>query len=174
MNEILEILKYTLPSIILFITVFILFRMFLNNEENIRKSARSIKNFRFTTPMKLQAYERAVLLLERISPESIILRVNRPGMTARQMQQELISTVRAEFEHNLSQQIYMSPQAWEMVKSAKSNLIKLINTCAENVEPETPSFNLSKAILESVMEMGEHPTSQALDFVKKEAATYLV
>jgi hypothetical protein len=174
MQEVFEILKYTLPSLILFLTVFILFRMFLKNEEKSRRARVSMKNYKFITPVKLQAYERAVLRLERVPPESLLLRVNRPGMTTRQLQQELTTTVRAEFEHNLSQQIYMSPQAWEMVKSARSNLIKLINSSAENIEPDAPSFNLSKTILETVMSMNAHPTAQALDFIKKEAGTYLV
>ena len=93
-------------------------------------------------------------------------------MTSRQMQTELLSTIRAEFEHNLSQQIYVSSEAWELVKSAKSNIIKLINTAADNVDPESPAFNLSKAILESVMSLDKQPTAIAIDFIKKEAEKY--
>lgn len=167
-NDILETLKYILPSLVVFAMALTVILLFFRNEEKRRKAEVSLKNYKFITPLRLQAYERIVLLLERISPESLIMRVNRPGMTARQLQSELIANIRAEFEHNLSQQIYISPEAWELVKSARSNLIKLINSAADNIEPDGPSFNLSKAILEAVMSMDKQPTTIAIDYIKRE------
>jgi hypothetical protein len=172
MTDVLEILKYVIPSLVVFLTAILVMQAFLKREDSRRKLEVSLKNYKTITPIRLQAYERVVLFLERISPESLIMRVNRQGMTAKQMQTELINSIRAEFEHNLSQQVYISNEAWEFVKSARGNLIKLINTCAENVNPEAPAFNLSKAILETVMGMDKQPTNQAIDFIKKEMQTY--
>jgi len=171
-NDWLDVLKYVLPSLVVFLTIVVFLSFYMKNENQNRKATTTLKNYKFVTPIRLQAYERLVLLLERISPESLILRINRQGMTSRQMQTELLSTIRAEFEHNLSQQIYVSSEAWELVKSAKSNIIKLINTAADNVDPESPAFNLSKAILESVMSLDKQPTAIAIDFIKKEAEKY--
>jgi len=120
----------------------------------------------------MQAYERCVLFMERINPESLIMRISRPGMTSRQLQSEMISSISAEYEHNLSQQVYISSQAWELVKSARSNLIKIINTCAEKVEPEAPAIVLSKNILEFIMEMDKSPINVAIEYIKKEIKTY--
>ncbi len=98
------------------------------------------------TPLRLQAYERAILFLERISPENLIMRVNKSGFTCQQLQSELMQTIRSEFEHNLSQQIYISHGAWEMLKIARGRTIQLINSLAEKIPKDSPSINLSKAI----------------------------
>ncbi len=87
------------------------------------------------TPIKLQAYERIVLFLERISTESLIMRTVKPGMTAQQLHSALIANIRSEYEHNLSQQIYMSNEAWEMVKNAKGTVIRIINNIATKLPP---------------------------------------
>ncbi len=94
-----------------------------------------MQNSRTVTPIKLQAYERIVLFLERISLESLLLRVSSPDMSASQLHTALLNAIRNEFEHNLSQQIYMSPQAWEVVSNASSNMIKIINSEAEKMPP---------------------------------------
>jgi hypothetical protein len=166
--EIVEILKYTLPALIVLITAYLLIRMMIKNDDNRRNKEIILQNQKTITPLRLQAYERAVLLLERISLDSLILRVNRQGMTVQKLQQEMLNAIRAEFEHNLSQQIYMSPQAWEVIKNAKINTVKLINTSANQVKPGSPSIEFSTQLLEKVMEMEKSPTQVAIDFIKKE------
>jgi hypothetical protein len=109
-----------------------------------------------------------ILFLERISPESLILRINRPGNTCQQLQTELINAIRSEFEHNLSQQIYVSPGAWEMLKIARGRTIQLINMVAEKLPKDSPSINLSKAILESIVDQEKAPATDAIAFIKKE------
>jgi len=166
--EILEILKYTLPALVVLITAYLLIRLMVKNDANRRNKEIILQNQKTITPLRLQAYERAVLFLERISLESLILRVNKQGMTSQQLQGELLSAIRAEFEHNLSQQVYMSPQAWEVIKNARINIVKLINTSAGQVKPVSPSLELSTYLLEKVMEMEKPPTKVALDFIKQE------
>jgi len=171
--EILEVLKYTLPALIVFLTAYLLIHSYLKNDEKRRRHELKVANLGKITPVKLQAYERIVLFLERISPETLILRLSEPNITASQFQENLLTSIRAEFEHNLSQQIYISNKAWEVVKSAKSNIIKIINNSAEKVKPESLSFELSKVILESMMEVSKSPTTVAIEFLKKEMEVYL-
>jgi hypothetical protein len=109
-----------------------------------------------------------ILFLERISPESLIMRVNKPGYTCQQLQSELTNTIRSEFEHNLSQQLYVSAGAWEMLKIARGRTIQLINMTAEKVQKDSPSINLSKAILESIVDQERAPATDAINFIKKE------
>jgi hypothetical protein len=168
MKELLEILKYILPSVIVFFTAYYLVKKFLEEEEKKRRQEYLLKNKEQVIPLKLQAYERLTLFLERISPENLVMRVNKPGMTARQLQSELLSTIRAEFEHNLAQQIYISPKAWEMIKAARTNTIKSINIAADNLDGNSPAIDLGKAILEDLMEQDKAQTSDALIFLKKE------
>jgi len=166
--EIIEILKYTLPALIVLITAYLLIRIMIKNDGDRRNKEIILQNQKTITPLRLQAYERAILLLERISLDSLILRVNKQGMTSQKLQHEMLSAIRAEFEHNLSQQIYMSPQAWEVIKNAKINTVKLINTSATQVKPNSPSIEFSTNILEKIMEMEKSPTQVAIEFIKQE------
>lgn len=164
----LEILKYTIPSLVLFLTVFYILHSYFEDQEKKRQMKSALKNRKLITPLRLQAYERVILFLERISVESLIMRVSEGGMTSKQLHANLLATIRAEFEHNLSQQIYISDEAWEIVKSARVNTIKIISLSAEKIPDEAPYLQLSTKILQAVMEMDKTPTSVAIDFIKKE------
>jgi hypothetical protein len=168
MNQALEILKYLLPALVVFATTFYMVRKYFNDEEQKRKQQLFANNRNLTAPLRLQAYERLILFLERISPESLIIRVNKPGYTCQQLQSELTNTIRSEFEHNLSQQLYVSAGAWEMLKIARGRTIQLINMTSEKVQKDSPSINLSKAILESIVDQEKAPATDAINFLKKE------
>ncbi len=170
MNQSLEILKYLLPSLVVLGTTVFLVRSYFVNAERERKQQLYTSTQNIVTPLRLQAYERVILFLERISPESLIVRMNRTGYTCQQLQAELLNAVRSEFEHNLSQQMYLSPGAWEMVKNARGRTIQLINTQAEKIQKDLPSIHLSKAILESIVDQEKTPTTDAIAFVKSEFA----
>ena len=128
MEILYEILKIVLPAVMVLLTAWIILRNMIRNDQNKRRHELILQGARTVTPIRLQAYERIVLFLERISIESLLLRVSNPDMTVGELQTALLSAIRNEFEHNLSQQIYMSPQAWEVVKNARSNTIKIINS----------------------------------------------
>ena len=164
----LEVLKYTVPSIVLFFTVFYILHSYFEDQDKKRLMKNALKNRKLITPLRLQAYERVIMFLERISPESLILRIGQTGMTSKDLQSEILSSIRAEFDHNLSQQLYLSNEAWEMVKSARSNTIKLVNLASDQVPGNTPYIALSTHILEKIMDAETTPSSQAIDFLKKE------
>ena len=168
MEMVYEILKYTVPALVVFATAVLVLRAMIKNDEQKRNQEINIANQKTILPLRLQAYERITMFLERISPESLIMRVNKPNMTARQLQNELISTIRAEFDHNLSQQVYISHEAWEMVKKARANIIQMINTASEQIKPDASSITLSKKIMEMIMELKVTPVGTALSFIKKE------
>lgn len=165
-----DILKIILPALVVFFTAWVLLRNMIRNDQDRRRQEIVMQGARSVTPVKLQAYERIVLFLERISLESLLLRVSTPGMTAGELQSALLSTVRSEFEHNLSQQIYMSPQAWEVVRNARSSVIRLINSEAEKMKDSDPSIELSRQLLSRVMELDKEPTRVAIDFIKAEVS----
>ncbi len=172
METFLEILKYTLPSLIVFGTAYLIIKSFIDNDQKKRMIEMRLSNQKTITPIKLQAYERLTLFLERISPESMIVRVQDPKMTSGFLHQALLKVIRAEYEHNLSQQIYVSTNAWAVVKTAKENVVKLVNNSADRVDKKSPSFELSKVILETMMSNNIMPTNTAIDFLKKEVSNY--
>jgi len=166
--EILEILKYTLPALIVFFTAFFLIKYQVDLEKRRLNANMAMKNQEIITPLRLQAYERVILLLERISPDSLIMRINKSGMTSKQLHTELLKAIRAEFDHNLSQQIYLSTKTWQVVKKARQDITKLINSTAIKVESQAPSMKLSQLILESVMESEKSSSADAIEYVKRE------
>lgn len=168
MENFYDILKITIPALIVFFTAWVLLRNLIKNDQDKRRQELILQNSRTVTPIKLQAYERIVLFLERISLESLIVRVISSDMTASQLHSALLNTIRSEFEHNLSQQIYMSQQAWEVVRNARSNMIKIINTEVEKMPANSTGMALSKQLLEKIMELDKEPTRVAIDYLKGE------
>jgi hypothetical protein len=168
MNVILEILKYVLPAAIVLVTAYFMIRSFLDHETARRQLEVKGQNQKMITPVRLQAYERMVLFLERVNPESMLLRLQVPGQNSGQLHRELLSLIRAEYEHNLSQQIYMTSRAWSYIRNAKENIVKLINTAADRVRPEGPSVELAAAIIEMNMKLDPSPVMVAVEFLKEE------
>lgn len=172
MNALLEVLKYILPSLVVFATAYLLIKSFF--EDHLRRKEMEIRAIqkKDLTPLKLQAYERIVLFLERISPHSLLPRTQKIGMDASFLQNQLLSSIRSEFEHNLSQQIYISKEAWTVTKNAKENIVKIINSASDGVDSNAPAFELSKRILEKMIQMNVSPTDSAIAFLKKEVDSY--
>jgi methylthioribose-1-phosphate isomerase len=168
MEKLHDILMITIPSLMVFLAAFLAMRSMISNDQDKRRQELILQNSRTITPIKLQAYERIVLFLERISIESLVVRTNSPGMSAAQLHSALLNNIRSEFEHNLSQQIYMTQQAWEVVKNARSNTIKIINTVFEKAPENSTSLDLSRKLLEQLMEIEKEPTKTAIEYIKNE------
>lgn len=170
MEVLLDILQITVPSLLVFLTAWLLMRNMIRNDQDKRRQEIILQSGRTITPIRLQAYERIVLFLERISLESLLMRINTPGMSAAELHSALLNTIRSEFEHNLSQQIYMTQQAWEVVKNARSNSIKLINTEFEKAPEKATAMEFSRQLLGMVMQLEKEPTKTAIEYIKNEVA----
>lgn len=168
MEDFLDILKYTLPSGVVFATAFFILRAFLQNGTHKKLLELKLSNQNVVTPIRLQAYERVILLLERISPSSLIIRVAMPGMSGNQLQAALVQNVRDEFEHNLSQQIYLSSTAWDLTRNAKEEMIKLVNLAASRLNDNATATDLGSVILELSMTQDKLPVNAAIEYIKKE------
>ncbi|MFW5886377.1 MAG: hypothetical protein ACOCUL_01345, partial [Bacteroidota bacterium] len=158
MSLLIQVLIVTIPPLAVFLTAYYMLRSYFDHVQKKTEIDSKRENQQIIVPVKLQAYERLILFLERISPESLIMRVNKPGESSKQLQGEMLANIRAEFEHNLAQQIYVSAKAWEIIKSAKNNTIKIINTASDHVDPSSPSLQLSQKIIEMAMKMERTPT----------------
>ena len=168
MQEILEILKYTVPSLVVMITVFFMLKNFTSADENKYKSQQFLENNKQILPLRLQAYERLVLFLERISPESLAVRLYVSEMDAGTLQKLMVQTIRKEYEHNLSQQIYVSDNAWNVIRNAKESLINIVNLAATKVPANEKSIHLSSEILNFYNKADVSPVQTAIHFVKSE------
>ena len=169
MQALIELLKYTVPSLVVLATAYYLLKMFLEKEAEKTQMQMRLDVQKITLPVRMQAYERLVLLLERIEPAGLLVRTNLPGMNASQLQSALVQSIRAEFEHNLSQQLYVSTKAWEMVRNAREETIKRINTAAMKLAPEASSADLASLILINDIDAEQSAVKGALDLLKSEA-----
>jgi len=172
MEILFEVLLIVIPAGAVFATAFFLMHAFFNNENKrrdleIRKSSLSI-----VAPIRLQAYERIVIFLERLHPNNLVLRTNKMGMTSHQLHMELIKTVKSEYEHNISQQIYISHGAWELIKTAKEETLKLINISTSKVPENAKSQDLAGVILQIASSVEKMPSQVALEYLKREIAQY--
>ena len=101
--------------------------------------------------LQLQAYERLVILADRIAIPNLISRNSQPGLAKTDMQILLTQTIKQEFDHNLSQQIYVSADAWEAVRNLKEQNIHLINQVASILPAEANGLDLNKRLLDFVL-----------------------
>lgn len=168
-TDVLEILKYTIPSLITFLTAFTLIKLFIEGDRGKKDLELRAAHYKDSLPLRLQAYERLTLFLERITPTNLISRVNKPGMAARDLQLSLISNIRLEFEHNLSQQIYVSSPVWMMIVQVKEEIISIVNRVASDLPEAATGKDLSRAIIEHFINNEQvMPTQKALDTLKSE------
>lgn len=169
MIQLFELLKYTVPSLVVLAAAYYLLKMFLDKEAEKSQMQVKVDLQKISLPVRMQAYERLVLLLERIEPAGLLVRTNTPGMTALQLQSALVQSIRSEFEHNLSQQLYVSTKVWEMVRNAREETIKRINAAAINLPQEATSADLASLILINDIDAEQSAVKGALDLLKEEA-----
>jgi hypothetical protein len=106
--------------------------------------------------------------MERIHPSSLVMRLHNPGLPAKALQAEFLQSVREEYDHNVAQQLFISPQAWQMVKNAKEETIKIINIAGNQMTVTSTGMELSGKIFELVAEIGLLPSEITVEALKKE------
>lgn len=168
MEQLENILFITVPGIMVFLTCYLLIKRYF--ESNVDRQLKELKaeTQKTVLPLRLQAYERVVLYLERISPGSLIMRVYKPGMSSKLLQTELTRVIREEYEHNMTQQIYVSVNSWTLLKNAKEETIRLINISAANLSPDASGLELSQTIFELSAKLEKLPSDIAIGYAKAE------
>ncbi|MDR1198654.1 MAG: hypothetical protein LBK94_06535 [Prevotellaceae bacterium] len=170
MNDFTQLAFFISPALLVAISVYIVLQKMLKNDEAQRNFVLMKTSRQATVTIRLQACERLILFLERISPASLVLRAHSQNMSNQDFHVLLLSTVREEFEHNLSQQLYISGDAWETVKAAKESIIMHINESAAKTNAENSSLELARLIVESYAGDGKSNLIQtAIGTVKNEA-----
>jgi len=168
LETILELLKYSVPLLIVFGFIYFILNNYLQENFKLRSLDLKLTNQSAITPIRIQAYERIIVYLERITPNNMVMRIHSPGMSARTLHSEILKTIRSEFDHNIAQQMYMSNASWELVKSAKEEMVKLVNAAAYKVGDTPDGLELAKLLLEISGNVEKLPTQIALEYVKKE------
>ena len=167
MEAIIEFGKIIIPAALVLYAVYLMVRSFIIKEIELKKLEIRTRSIETILPNRLQAYERMCLFLERISPPNLLLRLNNQGYSAREFHKLLLDEIRNEYNHNVSQQIYMSEDVWNMIKNAKEDLVILINEAAD-MPAEASSLDLARKIFELALEKKVEPINHALSELRKE------
>jgi len=170
--ETIDILKIVLPALIVLLTAYLLIDKLLRNEEKRRNFELRKLSSSAITPIRLRAYERLILVLERTTPATLIVNVAKPEMTNMELHTQLLLTIRQEFSHNFSQQIYVSNEVWNNIRGAQESLLRLVNTCASKCNPANSATELAELIIQVYDASEKTPTEQAIDVLKTEVCLF--
>ena len=153
MEVVLQIALIIFPAgAVLLTTIFFLRK---ETSKEIRTVQLEMKKQRqeFFLPSRLEAYQRAILLMERIHPNSLVMRLHNPGLPAKALQADFLKAIREEYDHNVAQQMFVSPQAWQMVKNSKEETVKIINLAGSQMLPTSTGMDLSGKIFDHSIQL---------------------
>jgi hypothetical protein len=169
----LDIVKISIPALIVFFTVTKILKSFLSGQLAIRKVELNKKTQSTTLPMKLNAYERLTLMCERIMIPNLTLRMRTENMNTNDLRIAILVALQQEYEHNISQQVYVSENLWNIIKVAKSTTQNIVNQVAKETGYESDASELSKNLQFYLEQTATDPLLIAQTAIKQEAATHL-
>lgn len=164
---IIDLLFYLLPALITGLIAYYFFNMHTKNEEGRRRFLLLKDNQKTALPLRLQAYERMALFLERINPTKLLLRVSPTSADKETYEILLINTIEQEFDHNISQQIYISDECWNVIKASKNSTIQLIRKAGASADTAN---KLRENVLSALIDK-QPPSNTALGYIKKEVGS---
>ncbi len=167
-EKIFEVFLYAVPAIITGMVAYYFFKEHTKNEDGRRRFLLHKDMQVNTLPIRLQAYERMALFLERITPTKLLVRIPPTSSSKEDYESLLIQSISQEFEHNLAQQIYLSDECWNIIVAAKNTTIQLIRK-ASLLEKTNSANKLREVVLTEMMEK-RAPSDAALAYIKKEVA----
>jgi len=173
METLLELLKITLPALTVFFTVWFILKEFFNGQLQQKNLELRQQAANTSVPLKLQAYERLILYCERIYLPTLILRLRDDNMTNAELRLALLITIQQEYEYNITQQLYITSQLWEIVKVSRDNTLNIINLAYEKVNPKDNCSALISILLDIAPQQEASGLQIAIKAIKQEAALIL-
>ena len=165
-TKLIELISYTLPAIITGVVAYYFFNLHTKNEEGRRRYLLNKDTQKDALPLRLQAFERMTLFLERINPGKLLIRLSPNSEDKNDYENLLISSIEQEFEHNLTQQIYMSDECWTVIVTAKNATIQMIRRTNMSDRVDTAN-KLREVIMNDLMDK-QSPSAVALSYIKNE------
>ncbi|HMQ00380.1 MAG TPA: hypothetical protein PKC24_11415 [Cyclobacteriaceae bacterium] len=168
MEALIEFGKLLIPAALVLYAMYLVVRAQLYKELEQKRMEVRGRSIESVLPNRLHAYERMTLFLERINPQSLVMRLNTGKFSAAELHAMILREIRDEYNHNASQQVYMSDEVWELIKNAMEDLILLVNDAAKETPEDGSSLDLSKKIFEKILQREFDPVQHALVELKKE------
>jgi hypothetical protein len=169
MTELLVVLAIVIVALASIIFLVLNFNKKINFSESLAVQGELRKQRQeFFLSHRMEAYQRAILYMERIHPVTIVMRMNQQNVNAVLFQSMLLKAIRDEYDHNVAQQMFISPNAWHLLKNAKEETVKLINVGASELPPDASSSDLAKAIITLTADINPLPSEIAIEALKSE------
>ena len=169
----IEILKYCIPALCVLFATWLVMHKFYKGEAEKRLWELKLASQKEISPLRMRAYERLALLLERTTPKHILLELSLDEMSILQVQQHLMRTIRMEYDHNLSQQIYVSEEVWSAIIASKDQMLAFINSIAQQMPPESTALDYAKVLITAYSSNGQTANDQAMQLLRAEARSLL-
>ena len=167
------ILGILIPALMVFVAVYYTFRQYHQQQLQLQLlQNRKVKD-RIVLPMRLQAYERLILLCERIDFADLLLRLKTPDTSARELQSAMLITVQQEFEHNLTQQLYITPELWQVLLAAKTRTMDFIAEAGIDLKENASSEDYAQKLFQLVSNETSLPSQIGKRAIKTEASLWL-
>lgn len=167
-QRILDLFLYAVPTLITGVIAYYFFKEHTKNEDGRRRFLLKKDLQVNAMPLRLQAYERMALFLERITPSKLLIRVTPTSSDKEHYESLLIQNIEQEFEHNLSQQIYVSDKCWGIILAAKNATIQIIRKAS--LSEKTDTANKLREVILTEMMGRRSPSDAALSFIKEEVS----
>lgn len=166
----IDLLKISIPAIVVALTAYYLLRSVLRQQNAWQMLQRKSDDRATTLPLQLQAYERLSVLCERLAIPGLVLRTEHQQMQAATLRIALLIAIQQEFEHNISQQIYVSDQLWAIVQATRDDAAQFVEMVSEKVDGKEPAPVLAKALLLYTNQRDGNPVATAQMAIRREAA----
>lgn len=164
----IDILKYTMAGVGVVYIAFYLFKPYLDRSTTIQLAELKKSISSQTLPLRLQAYERLVLFTDRINPANLLIRMNGNGYSAAELHALIVADIRNEYQHNVTQQIYVSERAWAVTKRVKDDTLSVVNTAIQALPENATGLDLGRIILNHLSKLDDNPYDIATNLIRKD------
>ena len=168
LDYLFELFKILIPSVAVVVVVQVMLKNHFDDQKRRDELAVTKANRQDLKPLQMQAYERLILFLERLQPDNLMMRMQKPGMSSRQLHTTMLKTIRQEYEHNMTQQLYVSVSAWKLVLMAKDEVTKLVNLSASQLADDASAIDLATQMVNVLTQIDKIPTDVAIHGLKLE------
>lgn len=169
----LELLILIVPSLLIFLTVYFLFRKFFDAQLKLKMIEGKQAKKGETIHLKIQAYERLLLFCERIQIPTLLLRAVKSETSASAAASTMVLMIQQEYEHNVTQQLYVSDQLWEIIQLAKNQMIEIVSQVSAAMPKEASASELRDSLMDYYNREERTPIETAKIAIKREAGLIL-
>ena len=159
--------SFALGGIVTVVVAYLLIKNDIQNYFHFKSLAAKKDSQNDLFPMRLQAHERLIIFIDRISPSNLLLRLHQPGISLATLQTLVLNEIKSEYQHNITQQLYIDTVSWNVVRKLKDDTIAMINNAVQGLPENASGVDLSKKVLQHMSTIAENPYELTIDHLKK-------